>query len=176
VSVNHLLDMVGAKDAKAVQVGGPSGNCVAPKDFGRRICFEDLPTGGSIMVFGQNRDILEVVRDFTEFFVDESCGWCAPCRVGTTVLLRTLDRIIAGQGGQADVDQLTELANTVKACSRCGLGQTAANPFLTSLQNMPEIYREKLREEDYVPTFRLEDAVAYSEEFTGRKSEAREAE
>jgi [NiFe] hydrogenase diaphorase moiety large subunit len=176
VSVNHLLELVGARDAKAVQIGGPSGTLVAPKDFGRRICFEDLPTGGSVMVFGQDRDILQIVRDFTEFFVDESCGWCAPCRVGTTILLRTLDRIIEGGAGQADLAQLNELAGTVKACSRCGLGQTAPNPFLTSLQNMPEIYREKLRAEDYVPSFRLEDAVAFSEEFTGRKSEAREAE
>ncbi len=90
VTVNELLDLVGAPEAVFVQVGGPSGQSVAPKDFGRRIAFEDLATGGSMMVFGPDRDVLDIALQFTDFFVSESCGWCTPCRVGTTLLSKQL--------------------------------------------------------------------------------------
>jgi [NiFe] hydrogenase diaphorase moiety large subunit len=174
LSVSKLLELVGADDTIAVQVGGPSGACVAPKDFGRKICFEDLSTGGSIIVFDSHRDILEVVRDFTEFFVEESCGWCAPCRVGTTVLLRMLDEIRDGRGTEDHLYRMMQLGETMKACSRCGLGQTAANPFLTTLRNMREIYTARISRREYVPRLDLKKAVAFSEELTGRTSELKE--
>jgi [NiFe] hydrogenase diaphorase moiety large subunit len=174
LSVNKLLEIVGAEDTAAVQVGGPSGACVAPKDFGRKICYEDLSTGGSIMVFGRGRDLLEVVRDFTEFFVEESCGWCAPCRVGTTVLLRMLDEIRDGRGTQDALYQMMQLGDTVKACSRCGLGQTAPNPFLTTLKDMRDIYTTRLSRQEYVPRMDLAKAVAFSEQLTGRRSRVKE--
>src|SRR5512135_77801 len=82
-TVADLLELAGGAGAKAVQVGGPSGTCVAPAGFGRKICFGDLATGGSVIVFGPGRDIFEVVENFMEFFVEESCGWCTPCRAGT---------------------------------------------------------------------------------------------
>ncbi len=174
LSVNKLLELVGADDVTAVQVGGPSGACVAPKDFGRKICYEDLSTGGSVMVFGQGRDMLEVVRDFTEFFTEESCGWCAPCRVGSTVLLRMLDEIRAGRGTEDHLYQMMQLGDTVKACSRCGLGQSSANPFLTTLRNMRDIYTARLSKHEYVPRMDLRKAVAFSEELAGRTSGVKE--
>jgi [NiFe] hydrogenase diaphorase moiety large subunit len=174
LSVNKLLELVGADNAAAVQVGGPSGACVAPKDFGRKICYEDLSTGGSVMVFGQGRDILEIVRDFTEFFTEESCGWCAPCRVGTTVLLRMLDEIRDGRGTQDHLYEMMQLGDTIKACSRCGLGQSAPNPFLTTLKNMRDIYTARLSAHEYVPRMDLRKAVAFSEGLTGRRSEVKE--
>jgi [NiFe] hydrogenase diaphorase moiety large subunit len=174
-SVNQLLEAVGASDVQAVHVGGPSGSCVAPKDFGRKLCFEDLATGGSVMVFSTQRDLLQVVRDFTEFFVEESCGWCAPCRAGTTLLLRMLDRVVQGRAARGDLRQMEELAATVRQCSRCGLGQSAPNPFATTLRNFPHLYEERVRPEEFAPALRLEEAVAAAERISGRRSELREA-
>ncbi len=175
ITVNKLLEIVEAPDAQAVQVGGPSGMCVAPKDFGRRICFEDVPTGGSVIVFGPGRDLLEVARDFTEFFVEESCGWCAPCRVGTTLLLRMFDTLRAGRASRADLSRMEELADTVRACSRCGLGQAAPNPFLTTLRNLPDLYESRLSRKPFEPVLRLSEAVASAERIAGRHSHVKEA-
>jgi len=175
VTVSRLLELVGARKAQAVQVGGPSGACVAPKDFGRRICFEDVPTGGSVIVFGPDRDLLEVAREFTEFFVEESCGWCAPCRVGTTLLLKQLDRLREGGAARAELAQMEELAATIRATSRCGLGQTAANPFVTTLRSLPDLYEAKLSKRPYEPVLDLAQALAGAEMLAGRASTAKEA-
>jgi [NiFe] hydrogenase diaphorase moiety large subunit len=169
IVVAELLGLVGAKDAQAIQIGGPSGNCIAPKDFGRKICFEDIPTGGSVIVFGEKRDMLEVVREFTEFFSEESCGWCAPCRVGTTLLLRMLDKVIDGRGTKADLEALENLGTTIKTMSRCGLGQTAANPVLTTLKNLSGIYRSKIKDEEYIPSFQIDKALEAGIEIAGRE-------
>ena len=169
IVVDEFLKLVGAEDAQAIQIGGPSGNCIAPKDFGRKICFEDIPTGGSMIVFGEKRDMLQVVREFTEFFIEESCGWCAPCRVGPTLLLRMLDKVIEGRGTKADLKELENLGSTIKTMSRCGLGQTAANPVLTTLQNLAEIYRSKIGEEEFVPSFQIDKALAEGIGIAGRE-------
>jgi [NiFe] hydrogenase diaphorase moiety large subunit len=169
ITIDDLLEIVGAKTSDAVQIGGPSGSCVAPKDFGRRICFEDISTGGSVIVFGPGRDMLEVVREFTEFFIEESCGWCAPCRIGTTLLLRSLDKIIEGKGTKSDLADLENLGNTIKTMSRCGLGQSAANPVLTSLKNFPDLYHKKLKSEDFFPVFDFKQALAEGIEIAGRE-------
>ncbi|MCA1901646.1 MAG: NAD(P)H-dependent oxidoreductase subunit E, partial [Candidatus Hydrogenedens sp.] len=140
ITIESLLELVGAKDTQAVQVGGASGKCVAPKDFGRRISFEDLPTGGSIMIFGKNRDLLECMYQFIEFFVEESCGWCVPCRAGTTLLEKKLRQILDGKGTAQSLADLRRIAQTVKAMSRCGLGQTSANPILTTIYDFADLY------------------------------------
>jgi [NiFe] hydrogenase diaphorase moiety large subunit len=170
ITIDELLDMVGAENTQAVQVGGPSGTCVARKDFGRRLCYEELATGGSIMIFNRERDLLAIVRDFIDFFVSESCGWCAPCRVGTTLLQKMLDKLIEGRACKHDLDEMEKLAGTVKMTSRCGLGQTAANPILTTLQNIPEIYKARIKTEDYIPLIEIDKAVAAAESITGRES------
>ncbi|MGC9055061.1 MAG: NAD(P)H-dependent oxidoreductase subunit E, partial [Candidatus Hydrogenedens sp.] len=114
ITIENLLELVGAKDTQAVQVGGASGKCVAPKDFGRRISFEDLPTGGSIMIFGKNRDLLECMHQFIEFFIEESCGWCVPCRAGTTLLEKKFRQILDGKGTAQSLAELRRIAQTVK--------------------------------------------------------------
>ncbi|MBP8128748.1 MAG: NAD(P)H-dependent oxidoreductase subunit E [Candidatus Hydrogenedentes bacterium] len=168
ITIEKLLEMVGAAEAQAVQVGGPSGQCVAPKDFGRSISFEDLPTGGSIIVFGPKRDLLACMHQFVEFFVEESCGWCVPCRVGTTMLSTQLAKILSGRGTHADLAQMEEVANTVKTMSRCGLGQTAANPILTTLRSFAGLYEARLRKEDFIPPFDLKAALAEGCAITGK--------
>jgi [NiFe] hydrogenase diaphorase moiety large subunit len=169
ITVDQLLELVGCEEAQAVQVGGPAGHCLAPQDYGRKISFEDIPTGGSVIVFGPERDLLKHVLDFTEFFVEESCGWCAPCRVGTLLLQRKLEKIMDGRGTASDLDELRQLGNTVKTMSRCGLGQTAANPILTTLQNFPDLYRKRITDKDFIPHFEIEKAFSEYGAVTGRK-------
>ncbi len=168
ITVEGVLELIGAEDAEAVQVGGASGECIAPKDFGRSISFEDLPTGGSIIVFGPSRDILEYMRQFVEFFVDESCGWCAPCRAGNTILLNKLEKVLNGRGTSDDLTELERLGKTIKTMSRCGLGQTAANPILTTLRNFPELYYNKIGTDDFIPSFDLSAALEEGSAAMGR--------
>ena len=174
ITVNELLDLVGASDAAFVQVGGPSGQCVAPKDFGRRIAYEDLSTGGSVMVFGPGRDVLDVARQFMEFFVEESCGWCTPCRVGTTLLKKNLEKILDDRGTLADITAIEALATTVTRMSRCGLGQTASNPILTTMRNFPQAYEARLQPESFLPRVTLREALAEAVEVQGREPVAEE--
>jgi [NiFe] hydrogenase diaphorase moiety large subunit len=168
IVIDRLLEVVGAKDVQAVQVGGPSGQCLAVKDLGKRICFEDAPTGGAIMVFNTSRDILGIVRDLTAFFVEDSCGWCAPCRVGTALLLKKIDKILSGSAVRRDLVELEDLGNTVKTMSRCGLGQTSANPILTSLKNFPQLYEQRIQPGDFSPEIDLERATQPARQITGR--------
>jgi [NiFe] hydrogenase diaphorase moiety large subunit len=143
-TLNELLDLAGGAEAEAVQVSGAAGECVAPKDFGRGLCYEDLSTAGATMVFGPQRDVLEIVLQFAEFFADESCGWCVPCRVGTVLLKESLQTTLNGHATKDDIIALESLASTVAKFSRCGLGQTAPNPILSTLRNFPHIYESRL--------------------------------
>ena len=169
VTIESVLQMAGASNAQAVQVGGPSGQCVAPKDFGRSISFEDLATGGSFIIFGQERNLLECMRQFVEFFVEESCGWCAPCRVGTTILLKQLEKVLEGKGTKSDLAALESLGNTIKAMSRCGLGQTAANPVLTTLRNFSGLYADRIQPDEFIPAFDLAKSLEEACAVTGQK-------
>ena len=175
ITVNALLDLVGAADAAFVQMSGPSGQAVAPKDFGRRIAYEDLSTGGSTMIFGPQRDVLAVALQFTDFFVDESCGYCTPCRVGTTLLKQGMEKIVAGRATLGDIAAIEALAQTVARMSRCGLGQTAPNPILTTLQNFPELYEARLSPAAFEPLVTLHDALREAVEVQGREPVSEEA-
>ncbi len=175
LTVEDLLKLAGAPDAKAVQVGGPSGALVNRAGFARKIAFTDLATGGSIIVFGPDRDLLDVVRNFMEFFVEESCGWCTPCRAGNVLLLRKLEKIASGKGSALDLREIESWGRIIKATSRCGLGQTSPNPILTSLQSFREIYEAKTgRGEDFVPEFDLAAAMREGCLAAGRKAECEE--
>ena len=168
--------MAGGTGAKAVQVGGPSGTCVAPAGFGRKICFGDLATGGSVIVFGPDRDIFEIVSNFMEFFVDESCGWCVPCRAGNVLLKKKFEKVARGLGTASDLRDLEDWGRLVKSTSRCGLGQTSPNPILTTLKSFPELYAAKIREgEAFVPEFNLEEAIQDGCAAAGRKPECKES-
>ncbi|MEM1136126.1 MAG: NAD(P)H-dependent oxidoreductase subunit E [Bacteroidota bacterium] len=149
-NVHRILEMAGADEDEvlAVQVGGPSGSCISRKDFNRTLDYIDLATGGSFIIIGKQRDLLkDVILNFTEFFEEESCGSCTPCRVGTLMLKNKLQQIIQGNGTSKDLDDLKNWAQPLKSC-RCGLGQTAANPILTSLKNFPGLYQINLKKEE----------------------------
>jgi [NiFe] hydrogenase diaphorase moiety large subunit len=169
IALSEVLSLAGAEDAIAVQVGGPSGQLVSPKDYARTICFDDLATGGSIMTFGPKRDVLKTAMCFMEFFIDESCGYCAPCRVGNVLLKDRLERIMQGQGEPGDLDYLQRLGKTVKTASRCGLGQTSANPILTTLANFRPRYEAlvKPNEDGLQPSFDIRAAVSEAQAIAG---------
>ena len=173
IKVLDLLKMVGGELAAAVQVGGPSGQMVGPSEFGRAICYDDLATGGSVVVFNAKRDILDVVRRFNDFFVEESCGYCTPCRVGNQLIKEVLDRIAAGKGTPADLDYLQALGQTMKVTSRCGLGQTACNPVLSTLKSFRAVYEQlvKVDKDGFNPGFDIKAALATAEGIAKRPSE-----
>ncbi|MGA2289664.1 NAD(P)H-dependent oxidoreductase subunit E [Bradyrhizobium sp.] len=174
ITVNELLDLVGAPDAEYVQVSGPSGQSIAPKDFGRRIAYEDLSTGGSTMVFGPGRDVLAIALQFADFFVDESCGWCTPCRVGTTLLKQGMEKVVAGRATLSDLVQIEALGQTVARMSRCGLGQMAPNPILSTMRSFPELYEARLAPQPFTPRVSLDDALREAVAVQGREPATRE--
>ena len=134
ITIADLLKEVGGEGAKAVQIGGASGVCVPARDFGRRLAFEDIPTGGSVMVIGPQRDILDVAENFLEFFVEESCGQCTPCRLGNPQMLRAVELLKEGACPPKFLADVKALGETMKVASKCGLGQTSPSAFLSILE------------------------------------------
>ncbi|MCD4650592.1 MAG: hypothetical protein K8S56_02230, partial [Candidatus Cloacimonetes bacterium] len=172
ISIKEILELVGADDVQAIQVGGPSGNCINPSMFNRTLGFNDLATGGSMIVIGNKRDLLrDVVMNFTDFFIEESCGSCVTCRTMTVLLKKKLEKVLNGKGVQQDLDDLIAWKEIMKL-SRCGLGQTAMNPITTTIENFPELYKKHLNEGDYFSEFNLEDAVKEHCAATGRDFKA----
>jgi [NiFe] hydrogenase diaphorase moiety large subunit len=170
VTLRELLALAGAGPTLAVQVGGPSGVCVPDSAFDRRLCFADLATGGAITIFGAHRDLLSIVHNHMEFFAHETCGFCVPCRAGTTLLQRALEKIMVGNGTSDDLAAIERLGQMVKSGSRCGLGQTAPNPLLSTLEHFRPLYLSKVRTDvDYVSQFNLEYATAESIAVAGRR-------
>jgi [NiFe] hydrogenase diaphorase moiety large subunit len=151
-----------------VQVGGPSGTLLAGHELGRKIAFEDVPCAGAVMVFDDTRDILAVVDNFARFFAHESCGFCTPCRVGTTLAAQAMHRIVGGHGSRRDLKDLTRLTQVMKATSHCGLGQTAGNPVVDALAKFRPAFVRRLPSLEVRPTFDLDAALAPAREATGR--------
>ena len=144
-TINEVLELVGAEKTKAVQVGGASGICLDKSHFDRKLSFEDIPTGGSIIIFDESRDMLKVLKNFMEFFDDESCGQCTPCRIGTRKLLEGVEKIERNQCSFSYVKKLKDLCGTMKLASKCGLGQSSPNSFLSILENFgDEIFSRNL--------------------------------
>lgn len=136
--ISELLDLVGAKNTKAVQVGGASGTCIPKSQFNRTLAYEDAATGGSIMIFNESRDMLHVLKNFMEFFVEESCGQCTPCRIGNTKLLEGVEMIENGNYTFGYINQLKDLGRTMQVASKCGLGQSSPNSFISILENFKD--------------------------------------
>jgi len=168
VAISQILADCGAENTLGIQVGGPSGVFISENEFGRKLGFEDLPTGGSFMVFDKTRDVLRIVQNFTHFFVHESCGFCTPCRVGTSLLRNLLDKICSGHGTAGDMEELAKLSQIVKTASHCGLGQTSANPIISTLERFSDIYESRLKSTRFEPGFDLDGALAIARRLSGR--------
>lgn len=149
ITIKELLNIVKAENTKAVQVGGASGKCYPKSEFDRKLAFEDAATGGSIIIFNENRDMLKVLENFMEFFVEESCGQCTPCRIGNVKLLEGVKSIENGTYTFGQINKLKELGKTMQVASKCGLGQASPNPFLSILENFKdEIFAYKVGREN----------------------------
>ncbi|MCF7837698.1 MAG: SLBB domain-containing protein [Candidatus Marinimicrobia bacterium] len=135
LTVGELMQRVGGEGAKAVQIGGAAGRCVPAALFDRTIAFEDIPTGGSIIVFGPQRDMLQVAKNFMEFFVEESCGQCTPCRAGTRKLLGGLELLENGRCSIEYLSELCRLGESISLASKCGLGQSSPKAFLSIIRH-----------------------------------------
>ena len=168
VTIQTILSDCGAADVLGVQVGGPSGTFISNQEFERKLAFEDLATGGSFIIFNSSRNILDVVHNFTHFFAHESCGFCTPCRVGTSLLKKQMDKIVEGHGSAGDIVALEELCQLVKNYSHCGLGQTAANPILTTLERYLGLYESQLKEISFEPGFDLDGALETARRMANR--------
>ncbi|MGD9618490.1 MAG: NAD(P)H-dependent oxidoreductase subunit E [Mycolicibacterium sp.] len=163
ITLDEVLRIADAQDARAVQISGPSGECLSVQADGpRRIAYEDIPCSGSVTVFDTTRELLEFVRDYTKFFVDESCGICVPCRAGTVDLHSMMERVLQRGAIAKNLDQMLSWGALLHATSRCGLGSTAANPIRTTLVKFPEMYRRRLRtiEHELLPSFDVESNLA----------------
>ena len=134
------------KKFKAIQTGGPSGGCLTEKDLDSEIDFDTLVAKGSMMgsggaiVMDEDNCMVDVAKFYMEFICDESCGKCSPCRIGTKRLLELLNKITDGKATMKDLNELEELSETIKAGSLCALGQTAANPVLSTLRSFRDEY------------------------------------
>ena len=134
------------KEFKAIQTGGPSGGCLTAKDLDTPIDFDNLVALGSMMgsggaiVMDEDNCMVDVAKFYMEFICDESCGKCSPCRIGTKRILEILEKITKGNGTLQDLADLEDLSEAVKANSLCGLGQTAANPVLSTMRQFKDEY------------------------------------
>jgi [NiFe] hydrogenase diaphorase moiety large subunit len=166
--IGRILEDCGARDTQAVQVGGPSGVCLSALEFGRRIAFEDVPSAGAFMVFDRSRDLFEVARCFAHFFAHESCGFCTPCRVGSTLVTRHMDKLAAGRGSGHDIDVLLELDHLLRMNPHCGLGATSGNPLRDTLQKFRPAYERRLQSLKIEPAFDLDAELSIARRLTGR--------
>ncbi|WP_278550619.1 NADH-ubiquinone oxidoreductase-F iron-sulfur binding region domain-containing protein [Cloacibacillus evryensis] len=138
--------MRGGADFKAVQIGGPSGGCLTVKDLDLPLDFDSLKAAGAmigsggLVVMDSRTCMVEVARFFMNFTQNESCGKCVPCRGGTKQMLAILERIVAGEGREGDIDLLLELADMISHTALCGLGKTAALPVVSTIKNFREEY------------------------------------
>ncbi|MCB2209128.1 MAG: NAD(P)H-dependent oxidoreductase subunit E [Bacteroidetes bacterium] len=195
-SIREVIEMCGAEKVQAIQVGGPSGMLIGPRDFDnlsssdlmkwykpsgmmvaekffdRKLSYSDLPTGGSMIIFNTERDLLrDVVMNFMEFFIEESCGSCSTCRNLPYIMKMKLEKILNGHGVRKDIDDLLTWGKTIKV-SRCGLGQTAANPILSSILNFRHIYEQHVQAmADYDNTFDIVKSVEAANKYVGRNTE-----
>ncbi len=176
VSIRQVLSDCGARDAQAVQVAGAAGTTIAAAEFDRVLAFEDVSTGGSFMVFDNSRDMLDMVRNFAHFFAHESCGFCTPCRVGGVLLRDLVDKVCSGRAGESDLQEMRGISKLMRQNSQCGLGTTAPNHVLDTLEKFPDSYRQRLRHTGFQPAFDLDAALDEARAITGRTDTAADIE
>jgi len=141
MKLSDFVKLFGDGDTKAVQVGGVSGYCVPRKNFTDTIIgFEGIPTGGSMMLFNSSRSMYNVLHNYLEFFAEESCGQCTPCRIGCQQLLKGIEEVKRGTEHSSYLEKLRKMAKTMSIASKCGLGQSVAHPFISTT----DYFREEI--------------------------------
>ena len=179
---SDFLKLTGVEKPKYVQFSGPSGDCLsitsnedktlrssqrksrdflADNEYDRTISGEDITCGGSVMIFNETRNILHIVKTFSDFFVAESCGICVPCRTGNFLLNKKLEKLLHGHGEKKDLDDIKSWSEIIRTTSRCGLGQMSNNTLLQAIEKFPEVFDKALSENtDYNRAFNLDEATA----------------
>jgi len=171
VTIREIVEEIGGGVAndrkfKAVQIGGPSGGCIPARLADIPVDYEALTEVGAMMGSGglvvlDDKDcIVDIARYFLAFTQDQSCGRCTPCRVGTRRMLDILDRLCEGQGKKGDIEELEELARYIKKASLCGLGSTAPNPVLTTIEYFRDEYEAHI--DGRCPAGRCKALISYS--------------
>ena len=168
VTVAQVLHDCGARNTQAVQVGGPSGRCLAAHELERRVGFEDVSTAGALMVFDQSRDMFEIAHGFAHFFAHESCGFCTPCRVGTTLVLQRMDKLAAGLGSPFDQADLDDLDTLMQGTTHCGLGASSTHALRDTLERFGPAYDRRMQRPSFTPGFDLDAELAPARRVTGR--------
>jgi [NiFe] hydrogenase diaphorase moiety large subunit len=167
-TVREVLDMAQADRPHFIQVSGPSGQCISIEEADRALALDDLPCGGSFMIFSRQRDILGILRNYTSFFKHESCGLCTPCRAGNFIIEKKLDLFAAKLGHRDDIEDVKSWGKMMQMTCRCGLGKTAPNALLTAQEKFPE-YFETLVDQNpdrLSKRFSLKDAVREYDRFS----------
>ena len=184
MNMKDFLKLIEAQDPNFVLFNGFSGECLSPVDFNREISGENLlaehikfnikdpieykrkisavgiRSGGSFMVFKKDRDLLSILKNISDFFVDESCGICVPCRTGNFLLNKKINKLLSGHADQKDLNDIKEWSKIIKLTSRCGLGQTSSNSLLCAIKKFPDIFQKKITENaDINKAFDLDKAV-----------------
>jgi [NiFe] hydrogenase diaphorase moiety large subunit len=138
MKVTDFVEEFGDGDTKAVQIGGVAGFCIPRKEFETTIIGEGNTTGGATMVFNSTRSMYNVLHNYLDFFAEESCGQCTPCRVGTQQLLKGIEAVKSGEKPESYLNDLIKLSKTMQITSKCGLGQSVTNSFTSIVNNFRE--------------------------------------
>ena len=168
VTINHVLEECGAVDTQAVQISGAAGLTISPAEFERKISFEDISTGGSFMIFNQQRNLLDMALNFSNFFCHESCGFCTPCRVGSALMKDLINKLHVGHATGYDINEIKDIGHVMQQTSHCGLGASAPNSILDIINKFPDIYTKHLLNRSYEPAFDIDLALETSRRVTGR--------
>ena len=153
MTVAELLELCQAEDPHYIQVSGPSGECISIKEKYRRISMldlmarKDIRCGGSFMIFNSQRDLVKILINYSEFFKQESCGICTPCRAGNFIIQRKLERLDHGLAINEDLKELKTWGEIMRKTSRCGLGKTAPNSLINSIDKFKDYFKGKLDKE-----------------------------
>ena len=164
--------MAEAENPGAMLIGGPCRQMIGPERFGGQIATTISPPAAPSSFSTVPANKLEIAERYLDFFIEESCGHCTPCRVGLVLLKQAVHKVVSGAGEPADLDYMRRLSGVIMQTSRCGLGQAAPNPVLGALQNFRTLYADMVgeRKTGLLPTFDLSTAVADAELSVGRLS------
>ena len=166
-TVREILEKCEADRPHFIQISGPSGECIGIDEIDRKIALDDLPCGGSFMIFSRSRDILKILKNYNRFFKHESCGLCTPCRAGNFIIEKKLELFASRLAQQSDVDDLKSWGEIMRLTCRCGLGKTAPNALLMAQQKFPDYFQDIVDQnpERLSKGFSLEDAVREYDRF-----------
>ncbi|MCD6557127.1 MAG: NAD(P)H-dependent oxidoreductase subunit E [Bacteroidales bacterium] len=158
MTIKEMLELCEAKDTNFIQFSGPSGTVLTKKDFNRTISGEDLICGGSVMIFNSKVNVFDILTNFSNFFIAESCGLCTPCRAGNYLIGKRLEKIKNGEATFEEIEEIKSWAKVLRDTSRCGLGKTSTNFIVDAIDKFPELFKEKgLKEKKFDLSAALND-------------------